>query len=409
MTMSATEARSTKKKTDPARTLRPRTLMVRGGTKRSANSETSEAIYMNSGYVYGSAEEAETAFVKDDGSRFLYSRYASPTVNMFEERLRLVEGAGGCRSTSSGMAAVFAALLCQLRAGDRVVASRALFGSCHYIIAQLLPRYGIETVFVDGRDLAAWRKALERGAKAVFCESPSNPTLELVDIEAVAALAHEAGARLIVDNVFATPLAQRPLELGADIVVYSTTKHIDGQGRSLGGAILGSGDFMSKELSPFLRHTGPALSPFNAWLLLKGLETLDLRVAQHARNAADLARFLEAHPKVAAISYPGLASHPQAALAARQMKNGGSLIAFSVAGGQNATFRFLDALEIVDISNNLGDAKSLICHPATTTHQSLPAEEKAVLGIGPSLLRFSVGIEDVEDLREDLERALAAA
>src|SRR5258707_1717631 len=408
MTMSATEARSTRK-TGPARPLPPRTLMVRGGTKRSANSETSEAIYMNSGYVYGSAEEAETAFVKDDGSRFLYSRYAGPAVSMYEERLRLVEGAEGCRSTSSGMAAVFAALLCQLRAGARVVASRALFGSCHYIIAQLLPRYGIETVFVDGRDLTAWRKALERGAKAVFCESPSNPTLELVDIEAVAALAPAAGARLIVDNVFATPLAQRPLELGADIVVYSTAKDIDGRGRGTGGAILGSGDFMSKELSPFLRHTGPALSPFNAWLLLKGLETLDLRVAQHARNAADLATFLEAHPKVAAISYPGLATHPQAALAARQMKNGGSLIAFSVAGGQNATFRFLDALEIVDISNNLGDAKSLICHPATTTHQSLPAEEKAVLGIGPSLLRFSVGIEDVEDLREDLERSLAAA
>src|SRR5260221_4962572 len=329
---------------------------------------------MNSGYVYGSAEEAETAFVKDDGSRFLYSRYASPTVNMFEERLRLVEGAEGCRSTSSGMAAVFAALLCQLRAGDRVAPSRPLFGSCHYIIAQLLPRYGIETVLIDGGYLAAWRMAMKRGAKAVFCESPSNPTIELVDIEAVAALAHAAGARLIVDNVFATPLPQRPLELGADVVVYSTTKHIDGQGRSLGGAILGSGDFMSKELSPFLRHTGPALSPFNAWLLLKGLETLDLRVAQHARNAADLPPFLEAHPKVAAISYPGPASHPQAALAARQMKNGGSLIAFSVAGGQHPTFPFLHRLQNPDLSNNLGDAKSLICHPARTTNQKLRAE-----------------------------------
>jgi len=401
-------AMSTTKKT-ASRTLRPRTLMVRGGTKRSANSETSEAIYMNSGYVYGSAEEAETAFVKDDGSRFLYSRYASPTVNMFEERLRLLEGAEGCRSTASGMAAVFAALLCQLNAGDRVVASRALFGSCRYIIAQLLPRWGIETVFVDGRDLAAWRQALKRPTKAVFCESPSNPTLELVDLAAVADLAHGAGARLVVDNVFATPLGQRPLELGADIVVYSTTKHIDGQGRSLGGAILGSGDFMTKELSPFLRHTGPALSPFNAWLLLKGLETLDLRVTQQARNAAELAGFLENHPKVAAIFYPGLASHPQAALAARQMKNGGALIAFSIAGGKDATFRFLDALEIVDISNNLGDAKSLICHPATTTHQSLPEAEREVLGIGPTLLRLSVGLEDVADLRDDLEQALAAA
>jgi O-succinylhomoserine sulfhydrylase len=401
--MSATE-----KKTD-ARTLRPRTLMVRGGTRRSANNETSEAIYMNSGYVYGSAEEAETAFVRDDGSRFLYSRYASPTVNMFEERLRLIEGAEGCRSTASGMAAVFAALACQVKAGDRVVASRALFGSCHYIIAQLLPRWGVETVFVDGRDLAAWRDALRRPTKVVFCESPSNPTLELVDIEAVAELAHAAGARLVIDNVFATPLGQRPLELGADIVVYSTTKHIDGQGRSLGGAILGSGDFMTKELSPFLRHTGPALSPFNAWLLLKGLETLDLRVAQQVRNAAEFAGFLDVHSKVERVFYPGLPSHPQAALAARQMKNGGALIAFSIKGGKEATFRFLNALEIIDISNNLGDAKSLICHPATTTHQSLPVAEREKLGIGPALLRFSVGLEDAADLRDDLDRALAAA
>jgi O-succinylhomoserine sulfhydrylase len=406
--MSEIASRSAKK-TSTTRPLRPRTLMVRGGTKRSANSETSEAIYMNSGYVYGSAEEAETAFVKDDGSRFLYSRYASPTVAMFEERLRLIEGAEGCRTTASGMAAVFAALLCQLHAGDRVVAARALFGSCRYIIAQLLPRWGIETVFVDGRDLAAWREALARPTKVVFCESPSNPTLELVDLESVAALAHDAGARLVVDNVFATPLGQHPLQLGADIVVYSTTKHIDGQGRSLGGAILGSGDFMTKELSPFLRHTGPALSPFNAWLLLKGLETLDLRVAQQARNAGELAAFLEAHPKVAAISYPGLASHPQAALAAHQMTNGGALIAFSIKGGKAATFRFLDALEIVDISNNLGDAKSLVCHPATTTHQSLAEAEREVLGIGPTLLRLSVGLEDVADLREDLARALEAA
>ena len=396
------------KKTGP-RTLRPRTLMVRGGTRRSGNSETSEAIYMNSGYVYASAADAETAFVRDDGSRFLYSRYASPTVNMFEERLRLIEGAEGCRSTSSGMAAVFAALACQVKAGDRVVASRALFGSCRYIIGQLLPRWGVEAVFVDGRDFGAWRTALKKRTKAVFCESPSNPTLELVDIEAVAALAHGAGARLVVDNVFATPLGQRPLELGADIVVYSTTKHIDGQGRSLGGAILGSGDFMTKELSPFLRHTGPALSPFNAWLLLKGLETLDLRVTQQARNAAELAAFLEAHPKVSAVYYPGLASHPQAELAARQMKNGGALIAFSIKGGKPATFRFLDGLEIVDISNNLGDAKSLICHPATTTHQSLPAADRGTLGIGPTLLRFSVGLEDVADLRDDLDRALGAA
>jgi O-succinylhomoserine sulfhydrylase len=391
----------------PDTKLRPRTLMVRGATWRSPHGETSEAIFMNSGYVYDSAEEAEAAFV-NAGSRFVYSRYASPTVNMFEERLRLIEGADACRSTSSGMSAVFAALLCQLKAGDRVVSSRALFGSCYYIIAELLPRYGIKTEFVDGRDLEAWRKALAGGVKAVFLESPSNPTLELVDIAAVAELTHAAGGRLIVDNIFATPLTQHPLELGADIVVYSTTKHIDGQGRSLGGAVLGAAKFMADELAPFLRHTGPALSPFNAWLLLKGLETFDLRVQQHSRNAAALAAYLDRHPKVASVAYPGLASHPQADLAKRQMKDGGSMIAFSIAGGKAASFRFLNALEIIDISNNLGDAKSLITHPATTTHQNLSEAEREVLGIGPALLRFSVGLEDVEDLKDDLERGLDA-
>jgi O-succinylhomoserine sulfhydrylase len=307
------------------------------------------------------------------------------------------------------MAAVFAALLCQLRAGDRVVASRALFGSCHYIIAQLLPRYGIKTELVDGRDVGEWRRALAPGVKAVFCESPSNPTLELVDIAAVAELTHAAGGRLVVDNVFATPLAQRPLELGADIVVYSTTKHIDGQGRSLGGAVLGNAEFITGELAPFLRHTGPALSPFNAWLLLKGLETFDLRVQQHVRNAATLAAFLDTHDKVERVFYPGLPSHPQAALASRQMKDGGAMIAFTVAGGKAPTFRFLNALRVIDMSNNLGDAKSLITHPATTTHQMLSPAERELLGIGPGLLRFSVGLEDVADLQEDLDRALRAA
>ncbi len=390
------------------RAFRPRTAMVRGGTWRSSHGETSEAIFMNSGYSYESAEAAEAAFV-NAGSRFVYSRYASPTVNMFEERLRLVEGAEACRSTSSGMAAVFAALLCQLRAGDRVVSSRALFGSCTYIIKELLPRYGVEAVLVDGRDLEAWRDALKGGAKAVFCESPSNPTLELVDIAAVAELAHHAGARFIVDNIFATPLAQRPLELDADIVVYSTTKHIDGQGRSLGGAVLGRADFINGELAPFLRHTGPALSPFNAWLLLKGLETFDLRVRQHVENAVALAAFLDSHPKVEQVFYPGLPSHPQAALAKRQMRNGGAMISFSPRGGKVAAFRLLNALEIIDISNNLGDAKSLITHPATTTHQNLKPEEREELGIGPALLRLSVGLEDVEDLKEDLSAALDAA
>jgi O-succinylhomoserine sulfhydrylase len=389
------------------RALRPRTLMVRGGSSRSFNHETSEAMFLNSGYVFDSAEEAEQAFVKQDGSRFLYSRYASPTVNMFEERLRLIEGAEGCRSVASGMAAVFASLMCQLRAGDRVVASRALFGSCHYIVAQLLPRYGFETELVDGRDLGAWEKALAKGARAVFLESPSNPVLELVDIAAVAELAHKAGARVIVDNVFATPLGQKPLELGADIVVYSTTKHIDGQGRTLGGAVLGSAAYVKDELAPFLRHTGPSLSPFNAWVALKGLETLELRVEQHVRNAARIAAFLEAHPKIEQVVYPGLPSHPQHALAQRQMKNGGPLVAFAPKGGKAAAFRFMDALGVIDLSNNLGDAKSLICHPATTTHSNLTEPERAALGISPSVLRLSVGLEDVEDLVEDLDRALA--
>jgi O-succinylhomoserine sulfhydrylase len=388
--------------------VRPRTLMVRGGTARSPHGETSEAIFMNSGYSYESAEAAEAAFV-NAGSRFVYSRYASPTVNMFEERLRLVEGAEACRSTSSGMAAVFAALLCQLRAGDKVVASRALFGSCHYIVAQLLPRYGIKTALVDGRDLAAWREALAGGVKAVFCETPANPTLDLVDIAAVAEMTRKAGGRLIIDNVFATPLAQRPLQLGADIVLYSTTKHIDGQGRSLGGAVLGSAEFINGELAPFLRHTGPALSPFNAWLLLKGLETFDLRVRQHAENAATLAAFLESHPKVERVVYPGLPSHPQARLAQRQMLSGGSLIAVIVKGGKEAAFRALNGLRLIDLSNNLGDAKSLVTHPATTTHQMLSPAERELLGIGPGLLRLSVGLEDVEDLREDLDRALSLA
>jgi O-succinylhomoserine sulfhydrylase len=389
------------------RVLRPRTLMVRGGTARSLNHETSEAMFLNSGYVFESAEEAEEAFIKQDGSRFLYSRYASPTVNMFEERLRLIEGADGCRSVASGMAAVFAALMCQLRVGDRVVASRAIFGSCHYIVAQMLPRYGFETVLVDGRDLKEWEKALAPGARAVFLESPSNPVLELADIPAIAELAHAAGARLIVDNVFATPLGQKPLELGADIVVYSTTKHIDGQGRTLGGAILGGAAFMKEELAPFLRHTGPSLSPFNAWVCLKGLETLELRVEQHVRNAEHLAAFLEAHPKVEQVIYPGLPSHPQYALAQRQMKNGGPLIAFAPKGGKAGAFRFMDGLRVIDLSNNLGDAKSLICHPATSTHANLAEAERNALGISPAVLRLSVGLEDVADLEEDIDRALA--
>ena len=383
------------------------TLLVHGGGLRSQHLETSEAIYMTSGYVYGSAEEAESAFA-NDGSRYVYSRYANPTVSMFEERLRLIEGAEVCRATGSGMAAVFAALASVVKSGDRLVASRALFGSCLHIVKQILPRYGVETEVVDGRDLEAWRRALSRPTKLVFFETPSNPTLELVDLEAVAKLTHAAGALLVVDNVFATPLLQRPLRLGADVVVYSATKHIDGQGRSLGGAVLGSRQFVTDHLAPFLRHTGPSISPFNAWLLLKGLETLPLRVQQHCRNAAEVAAFLEKHPKVVRTLYPGLESHPQYQLARRQMTGSGNLVALVTAGGKAGAFRFQNALRIVKISNNLGDAKSLITHPATTTHQKLSPEDKATLGIDEGLVRLSVGLEDAADLIEDLDRALAA-
>ncbi len=386
--------------------LRPRTQMARAGHLRSQFMETCEAVYMSSGYVYKTAEEAESAFA-NDGSRFVYSRYANPTVAMFEERLRLLEGAEACRATASGMAAVFAALAAQVKAGDRVVASRALFNSCNYIITQILPRYGVATELVDGRDLAQWRKALAKGVKAVFCESPSNPTLELVDLAAVAELTHRAGGVLVVDNVFATPLLQRPLQLGADIVVYSATKHIDGQGRSLGGAVLGSDKFVRETLMPFLRHTGPALSPFNAWLLLKGIETLPLRVEAQSRSAAEVAAFLSRHAKIARVLYPGLESHPQHALARLQMGGGGTLLACSVAGGKAGAFRFQNALRLIEISNNLGDAKSLVTHPATTTHHRLKPEERAELGIDDGLVRLSVGLEDPADLIADLDQALA--
>jgi O-succinylhomoserine sulfhydrylase len=395
------------KDTSSTRRWRPQTEMVRGGLARSGFDETSEALYLTSGYVYATAEEAEAAF-KGDKERFVYSRYANPTVSMFEERLRLLEGAEACRATASGMSAVFAALMASLKAGDRVVASRALFGSCHYIIAELLPRYGIETQLVDGRDLDAWERALAPGAQAVFLETPSNPTLEMVDIQAVSELSHAAGARVIVDNVFATPVLQRPLELGADIVVYSATKHIDGQGRTMGGAILCSEAFIKDHLQMFYRHTGPSMSPFNAWVMVKGLETLELRVERHCANALKVAQFLEGHSGVARVLYPGLASHPQAELANRQMQGGSTLVAFEVEGGKARAFRLMNALGLIDISNNLGDSKSLVTHPATTTHQRLKPEERAELGIGDGLLRLSVGLEDAADLIEDLEQALSA-
>lgn len=387
---------------------RSRTQLVRGGLMRSHFDETSEAIFLSSGYVYDSAEQAAAAF-KGELDHYVYSRYANPTVSMFEERLRQLEGAEACRGTASGMGAVFTALLSLTQAGDRVVASRALFGSCYFILTNLLPRYGVETELVDGTDLAAWEKALAKGATAVFLETPSNPNLEIVDLKAVCDMAHAAGAAVVVDNVFSTPLLQRPLEFGADVVVYSATKHIDGQGRTLGGAILGTAAYVEEKLTPFMRHTGPALSPFNAWVLLKGLETLDVRVQRHCENALGIARFLEAQPGISQTIYPGLESHPQYELAKRQMSGSSSLVSFNLEGGAARAFRFLNNLRLVDISNNLGDAKSLITHPATTTHQRLTPEERVEQNIGDGLVRLSVGLEDVEDLKEDLFQALAVS
>ncbi len=390
-------------------TWRRATRLVRGGTLRSPFGETSEALYMTSGYVYESAEEAEQSF-KGEKKRYVYSRYANPTLTMFETRLAQLEGADICVGTASGMAAVYASLASALKAGDRIVASRALFGSCHFIVADLLPKYGIESVLVDGTDMAGWKAALSKPTQAVFMETPSNPALEIIDIRAVAGLAHAAGARVIVDNVFATPMLQRPLELGADVVVYSATKHIDGQGRCLGGAILTDDrDYYDNCITPFMRHTGPAMSPFNAWLLLKGLETLDVRVRQHCQNARAIAEFLSSAKGVTRVLYPGLASHPQHALAMRQMADGGNLVAFEIAGGRAGAFKFLNALELVDISNNLGDSKSLITHPATTTHQRLQPDERLRMGITDGLVRISVGLEDADDIKEDIARALTKA
>ncbi len=393
--------------TAAGRTWRPATQLVRGGMARSGFDETSEALYLTSGYIYPDAASAEAAFA-NKLKRFVYSRFANPTVATFEERLRLIEGAEAARATASGMAAVHAALMACVKAGDHVVASRALFGSCTYILADLLPRFGVRTTFVDGEDLGQWEAALTPGTACVFFETPSNPGLSLVDVRAVCTLAHRVGATVVVDNVFASPLLQKPLELGADVVVYSATKHIDGQGRCLGGAILGSKAFVEEKLQPFLRHTGPALSPFNAWVLLKGLETLPLRMAHHVASAERVAGHLEGHAGLVGVRYPFLDSHPQAALARRQMSGGGSVVCLDVAGGKEGAFRFLDALRLVDISNNLGDAKSLVTHPSTTTHQRLTPEDRARQGISPGLVRLSVGLEDVEDILEDVTEALKA-
>jgi len=387
---------------------RPTTQLVHGGTARTPYGETSEALFLTSGFVYDSAEQAEDTFT-GAATHYQYSRFGNPTVAMLESRLALIEGAEACRATATGMAAVHAAMLSHLRAGDRVVASRALFGSCHWIVSTLLPRYGITSEFVDGTDLDAWRAALSRPAAMVLLESPSNPMLEVLDIRAICTLAHTAGALVVVDNVFATPLLQHPLELGADIVVYSCTKHIDGQGRVLGGAVLGSKAWIEGTLQPFIRNTGPSLSPFNAWLLLKGLETLHLRVDAGCRSAAAVADSLAGHPAVSRVWYPSRADHPQHALAMSQMTAGGTLVAFEVAGGKSAAFAAMNALGLVAVSNNLGDSKSLVTHPATTTHMKIGAWERARLGISDGVLRLSVGLEDPLDLIEDLVQAFDAA
>ena len=401
----------------PPRPLRPATLLVRGGTMRTDQDETSEALFLTSGFVYENAEQAEATF-NGTATHFQYSRFGNPTVAMLEQRLAVLEGAEACRLTATGMAAVHAAMLSHLKAGDRVVASRALFGSCHWIVSTLLPRYGIESEFVDGADLAQWERALSKPAALGLLETPSNPMLELVDLPAVAALAHRAGAIVVVDNVFATPLLQKPLALGADVVVYSCTKHMDGQGRVLGGAVLGSRKWVEEVLQPFTRNTGPAISPFNAWVVLKGLETLSLRVEAMCRSAAAIADALAARPEVARVLYPFRADHPQQALARRQMTGGGTLVTFELKpgpgdaraeGAKAAAFRFCNALRLIDISNNLGDSKSMVTHPATTTHMRIGAEERARLGITDGTIRLSVGLEDVADLIEDLDEALAAA
>lgn len=388
--------------------LAPETLLVHGGTLRSPFGETSEALYLTQGFVYDSAEQAERRF-KNEEPGYQYSRFGNPTVSMFEERMRLLEGAEAARATASGMAAVTAALLSYLKAGDHVVAARAMFGSCRYIVEDLCPRFGIAATLIDGRDPAHWEAALRPQTRALFFETPANPTLELVDIAAVAKIAKKVGALVFVDNVFATPMLQRPLHLGADVVIYSATKHIDGQGRCLGGVVLCGQQFLDKYLQVFIRQTGPSLSPFNAWVLLKGLETLPLRVKAQTEAACKLADLLATHPGIARVLYPGRTDHPQHAIAKRQMAAGGTMIAFEVAGGKREAFAFLNALKVVKISNNLGDAKSLITHPATTTHQRLSPEARAELGIGDSLLRLSVGLENVDDLAADLTRALDAA
>lgn len=393
--------------TPPRRNRHPETELVHAGTLRSQFGETSEALFLTQGHVYDSAEQCEKRFLGEDAG-FIYARFSNPTVGMFEARMAALEGAEAARATATGMAAVTAALMGLTKAGDHIVAARALFGSCRYVIEELLPRFGVESTLVDGTDLAAWQAAVRPNTTAFFLESPANPTLEVIDIEAVAKIAKSAGAKLVVDNVFATPLWQKPLALGADCVTYSATKHIDGQGRCLGGVILASKEFIENNVHTLLRQTGPAMSPFNAWVLLKGLETLALRVQRQSESAARIADWLATQKKVTRLVFPGRKDHPQAAIIARQMGGPSTLIAAEIEGGKAGAFRFLNALNVFRISNNLGDAKSLAVHPATTTHQRFTPEVRASMGVGEGLVRLSVGLEHPDDLIADLEDALAA-
>lgn len=389
--------------------LSKRTRAVHAGTRRSQYGEVSEAIFLTQGFVYDSAEAAEARFIEAGPDEFIYARYGNPTVAMFEERIASLEGAEDAFATASGMAAVSGALMSMLRAGDHVVSSRALFGSCLYVLEEVLTRYGVEVTFVDGTDLGQWEAAIRPGTKAVFFESLSNPTLQVIDIAAVSELAHNAGATVLVDNVFATPVWSEAIAQGADVVIYSATKHIDGQGRALGGVILGTREFIRKTVEPYMKHTGGSMSPFTAWVMLKGLETMDLRVRAQTANATAIAKALQDHPKLRRVIYPGHPDHAQHDLVKRQMREGGTVLSVDLHGGKEAAFRFLNAISVGVISNNLGDAKTIMTHPATTTHQRLPEDQKEELGITPGLVRISIGIEHEDDLITDILAALDRA
>ena len=381
------------------------TNLVRGGLTRSNFNETSEAIFLNSGFVYDSAEQAEAIF-KGEKSGFQYTRYANPTIEMFEQRLALLDGSEACFATASGMAAVFGSMMCQLQAGDHVISASALFGSCRYILNDILPKFGIEVSFIDGKNINEWKKNIKSNTKVFFFESPSNPCLEIIDIKQVCSIAKKNKITTIVDNIFASPVLQQPVKFGADIVIYSGTKHIDGQGRAMGGAICCTKKFKEDVLKPFLRHTGPCISPFNAWILLKSLETIKIRVLAQSNNALQISKFLEKNKKIEEVYYPGLKSFSQYSLAKKQQSAGGTMIAFKIKGGKKEAFRFINKLKIFDISNNLGDAKSLVTHPTTTTHKVLGEEARLSLGITPNLIRLSIGLEDINDLKEDLLSSL---